>query len=93
MKIIWSRSAVADLQSLRRFIGLDSIDVATRVAVSIVSITEKQLTAFPLTGRIGQVPGTRELVLPRLPYFISYSYSDTEVTVLRVYHTSRLWPV
>jgi toxin ParE1/3/4 len=44
------------------------------------------------TGRPGRVPGTCELVIPRLPYIIVYRLNAGGVDVVRVYHTSRMWP-
>jgi plasmid stabilization system protein ParE len=47
------------------------------------------LQDFPLSGRAGHVPGTRELVVPGLPYIIIYRTTKTAVEILRVFHTSQ----
>lgn len=46
----------------------------------------------PGLGRAGRVPGTRELVVPNTPYIIPYRVKDNSLQILRVYHTSRIWP-
>lgn len=93
MVIIWSHSAITDLESLRYFISLDSTIMSEKVARTIIDTINKQLSIFPESGRIGIVDSTRELVLAKLPYFVSYKYQNDTVTILRVYHTSRLWPL
>ena len=48
---------------------------------------------FPLMGRAGQVPGTREFSVVGLPYLIVYALtSDTDVDVLTVLHSRRRYP-
>ena len=46
----------------------------------------------PKIGRIGRVAGTYELVIPGIPYIVSYRIRNQEVQILSVYHTSRKWP-
>lgn len=44
-------------------------------------------------GRVGQVPGTREWVLTRLPYLAVFQkLPNGDTRVLRVKHTSQQWP-
>jgi plasmid stabilization system protein ParE len=81
-----------DLVSVRLCIARDNEEAARRVSSTIVSFTNKQLATFPELGKVGRVDGTRELFLPRLPYFISYRHEGQTVTILRVYHTRRMWP-
>ena len=50
------------------------------------------LAQFPLLGRRGVVPGTRERVVTRYPYRIIYRVGDRTVEVLRVLHTAQQWP-
>ena len=52
----------------------------------------KILREQPNSGRPGRVEGTRELVLAPLPYIIPYRVKSNRVELLRVLHTSRLWP-
>jgi len=43
-------------------------------------------------GRIGRLPGTRELVVSPYPYIVAYREHGNEVHILAVVHTSRRWP-
>lgn len=43
-------------------------------------------------GRRGHLDGTREVVIPRLPYYAAYRVTETAVEVFAVIHTARLWP-
>jgi plasmid stabilization system protein ParE len=51
-----------------------------------------RLEQFPLSGRVGRIKGTRELVVPGLPYIILYRAVDDAVLISSVIHTSRKWP-
>jgi toxin ParE1/3/4 len=50
------------------------------------------LANHPGIGRPGRVEGTRELVIPGLPYLVAYSHRNDTVAVLRVLHGARKWP-
>ncbi|MET0631536.1 MAG: type II toxin-antitoxin system RelE/ParE family toxin [Xanthobacteraceae bacterium] len=47
---------------------------------------------IPLLGREGALPGTREMVVPGLPYVIVYRIEDGAVAVLGVYHGAQQRP-
>jgi len=50
------------------------------------------MAQFPLLGRPGVVPGTRERLVTRYPYRIIYHIVDDTVGVLRVLHSAQSWP-
>lgn len=50
------------------------------------------LLVFPLRGRPGKKAGTRELVMPSLPYVIVYTVRDDVVVVVRILHGAQQWP-
>ena len=52
----------------------------------------RSLKQFSNRGRIGQLDGTRELVVTPLPYIIVYGVEAQMVNILRVIHTSEDWP-
>jgi toxin ParE1/3/4 len=43
-------------------------------------------------GRPGRIEGTREMVIPGLPYIIPYRVMDDEIQIASVIHTSHKWP-
>jgi len=63
MKLLWSPTAVSDLESIRDYIARDNPSAARKVAERIRE-SVNHLIDFPLSGRTGRVPGTRELVIP-----------------------------
>lgn len=91
MRIVWFRSAIADLEEARAFIANDNPQAARRVASAIVDAVDR-LAAHPAVGRPGRVPGTRELVVSRTPYVIPYRVREGVVEILRVVHARRRWP-
>lgn len=92
MKLVWTREAVRDLASLRDFISKDNPAAARMVVATILDFTESQLKQFPQSGREGRVFGTLELVIPKLPYIVTYRIKGGQLEILRVYHAARLWP-
>lgn len=92
MNFRWSPQALADLENLFAYIATDSPTAARRVVTTIVTLAEEQLSRFPHSGRHGRVPGTRELVIPRLPYIVPYRVNEADVDILGVYHAARRWP-
>ena len=91
MKIRWTKRAIRSLASIHAYISKDSPDAAARVAAAIMDATDR-LELFPQSGRPGRIEGTRELVVPGLPYIIPYRVLDYVVELLSVIHTSRKWP-
>ncbi len=92
MNLTWHPHALEDLQSIRRYISLDSPPIAKRIVLAITDTVHDQLTIFPETGRPGRVEGTRELVVPKSPFVVTYRVKGQVVDVLAVHHTSQKWP-
>ena len=92
MRLRWTRLADLDLDEIAQYIGQDSPAAAARVVLELIDQAEALLPAHPAIGRPGRVLGTRELVIGHLPYVIAYRVRDQDVEVLRVLHTSRVWP-
>ena len=91
MKLQWTGEAQDDLASIREYIAQDSPISAAKVVTTIFLYVEEQLQ-MPRIGRSGRVVGTHELVIPKLPYVVPYRIVGNDIQILRVYHTSRLWP-
>jgi addiction module RelE/StbE family toxin len=91
MRIKWLGAALLDLDEIEAYIAEDRSVVAVDVVVKIITAISL-LGAQQGIGRAGRVPGTKELIVPGLPYIVPYRVKDEVVQVLRVYHTSRKWP-
>jgi toxin ParE1/3/4 len=91
MKIVWLREASLGLDYHYDYLAARNPKAATYVFKRIVE-SSKRLGRFPQSGRPGQCDGTRELVVPGVPYILVYRVSDTTVEILRVFHTSSDWP-
>jgi addiction module RelE/StbE family toxin len=82
MKIVFDARAVDDLTHIHSRIVADNSSTAAGVLDSILAGIER-LGLYPAIGRAGKVEGTREWVVPRLPYIVVYQL-DEAADVLRV---------
>ncbi len=90
--IQWTEQAIRQLDQARDYIALsNSEEVATRITAQIVT-TIQQLTAFPMPGRSGRVPGTRELVISNTPFIAAYAIDHGRIVILALYHGAQQWP-
>lgn len=91
LRLRYTRRATAEVRAIQRYIARDSLsaarDVRDRIRLSI-----ERLARFPESCRPGRVDGTRELVVPGLPYVAVYRIEDAAVLVLAVRHAARDWP-
>jgi toxin ParE1/3/4 len=63
-----------------------NLNAANRVCSAIYESIQV-LRRYPHSGRIGRHPGTRDLVVPRLPYIVAYRVVGSEaIQILRVWH-------
>lgn len=94
MKLIFDDLALADLEGIYHWIAQDSSRAAKAVVDRIFASTEL-LASFPYIGRAGRDEGTREWVVPRLPYIVVYEVDNErgEVTVVAVFHGAQDWEV
>jgi plasmid stabilization system protein ParE len=42
----------------------------------------QQLAAFPMSGKTGRVPGTRELVIANTPFIAAYTIDKADIVIL-----------
>ena len=91
MTIRWSPTAVSDLASIRDYIARDSPSAARRIANRIKESVNR-LSDFPLSGRAGRLPGTRELAIPGTSYIAAYIIQGDEVQIASVLHGRQRWP-
>ncbi len=91
MNLIWSAAAQADRESIYDYIDANNPRAAIAVDDRIEEAVER-LIRFPMSGRIGRVDGTRELVVTGTPYIAAYQVSDRTVRILRILHGAQEWP-
>jgi addiction module RelE/StbE family toxin len=90
--IEWTEQATRQLDQARDYIALSNGEaVALRVTMQIVGSVE-QLATYPLSGRPGRVPNTRELVIAGTPFIAAYAVERSRIVILAVYHGARQWP-
>jgi toxin ParE1/3/4 len=86
-----SEGAVTGDQAHNYIAMSSSEEVATRITMHIVA-SVRQLAAFPMSGRPGRVPGTRELVISNAPFIAAYTIENDRVVILAIYHGAQQWP-
>lgn len=91
MRVRWSRKALQNLDYAVEYIAADNPKAAAEVAQRIWDASQL-LANQPGMGRPGRVTGTRELVIPGLPYILPYIEKPGAIIILRVMHTSMKWP-
>jgi addiction module RelE/StbE family toxin len=93
MTLRFTRRARRHLDGIAKYISERNPEAARRVGARIREIIDL-LASMPLIGHEGALIGTREMVVPGLPYVIVYRVeADGEtVVILGVYHGAQLRP-
>jgi addiction module RelE/StbE family toxin len=91
MQVRWTTPAAQDLEEIALYILRDSESAARAVAKTLFDAANS-LDLLPSRGRVGRIPGTRELVVPGLPYIVVYQVTVETIQVLHIYHGARNWP-
>lgn len=90
--IEWTEQAIRQLDQAHDYIALsNSEEVAARITIHIVTSVQ-QLAAFPMSGRAGRVPGTRDLVIATTPFIAAYAIQKARIVILALYHGAQQWP-
>jgi toxin ParE1/3/4 len=84
----WTSGAAVNFERLVERIRAENPAAAHRIARRIYQAVEL-LKAFPMRGRPGRVTGTRELIIPGLPYIVVYRIAQQWVHVLRIRHAAQ----
>jgi len=91
MKIIWTSLALSDLDQAYNYIAASNpgaaADTISRIEKAIAGLIQ-----YPEMGRVGRVAGTRELIIPRIPFIVPYRVQSEQVEILAVIHAARRWP-
>jgi addiction module RelE/StbE family toxin len=91
MQVRWTTCAAQDLEEIALYILRDNESAAREVAKTLFDAANS-LDLLPSRGREGRIPGTRELVVPGLPYIVVYQVTKTAIQILHIYHGARNWP-
>ena len=93
MKVALTDAAEADLAAMYAYYAERSGPAADHVLGTILRAIDG-LALFPLMGRPGEVPETRERIVTRYPYRIIYHVDEAGlvVEVWRVVHGAKQWP-
>jgi len=89
--VIWSPSALKDVDSIAEYIARDSTDQSSLLVVRLLGATDR-LQNFPLSGRIIPEIGNsvcREIIYGS--YRIMYRIVDDEVWITGVVHGAQDW--
>jgi toxin ParE1/3/4 len=90
--IKWTEQATQQLDQAHDYITLsNNEEVAARITAQIVTGVQ-QLAAFPMSGKAGRVPGTRELVISNTPFIAAYAIDKADIVFLAIYHGAQHWP-
>ena len=89
--IEWTEQAIRQLDQAHDYIALaNNKEVARRITMQIVTSVQ-QLGTFPMSGRAGRVPGTRELVISSTPFIAAYTIEKARIVILAIYHAAQHW--
>ncbi len=91
MKIIWSPTALGDLDRLQAYMAERDPAAAGRMHEAVFDSVE-DLVRFPARGRPGRVPGTRELVAVGTPFVVPYRLEGQRIEIIAVLHGARRRP-
>jgi toxin ParE1/3/4 len=90
VNVRWIAAANQDRADIIDYIAIENPRAALKMD-QLFSEAAAKLAKFPMIGRIGKVPGTRELI-PHDSYRLIYEIDDETIWVLALVHTARLWP-
>jgi len=86
-----TKNAKKTLSAQLSYIHEQNPDGARRMAMAI-ALNLQQLAAFPKSGKMGRVAGTRELIISGTPFVAIYRIKGRRVDILRILHSRQKWP-
>ena len=90
-QVIWSPSALGDVDAIAEYIARDSVDQAALFVARLLEATDR-LAEFPQSGHvIPEIsnPSCREISVP--PYRVMYRTEVDQVWITGVVHGARDW--
>lgn len=91
MELRWTEAAAEDLEHITDYL-FDRAPHRAQELIRNLYTAPTALLEFPYRGRVGKKAGTRELVIPSLPYVLVYTVTSDTITVMRILHGAQRWP-
>jgi toxin ParE1/3/4 len=91
MQVRWTTAAASDLENIADYLFEKTPENAARLIREIYEAVFA-LRIYPNRGRAGKKSGTRELVLPALPYIVVYKVAGDVLHIARILHGAQQWP-
>ncbi len=91
MQVRWTTAAASDLENIADYLFEKTPENAARLIREICDAVFA-LRIYPNRGRPGKKSGTRELVLPALPYIVVYKVEGDVLHIARILHGAPQWP-
>jgi addiction module RelE/StbE family toxin len=93
VRVVLTEAAEADLSAIYAYYAERSGPAADQVLGTILCAING-LALFPLMGRPGEIPTTREHAVTRYPYRIVYRIVEAQevIEVWRALHAAQRWP-
>ncbi len=88
MTLRWTPRSAKALQEIHLYLS-EHLPALAQPTMLALYQAANSLVEIPFRGRAGSKEGTRELVLPRLPYIIVYRIRGEAVEILYIHHTAR----
>lgn len=85
MRLRWTPAAADDLLAISDYLR-QNFPSFTQPTIQKIYRTIVALKTMPNRGRVGREDGTRELVIPNLPYIAVYRLKEDAIEVLHIYH-------
>jgi len=92
MHLKLSGRAEADLESALDYLAVHFPSQIDKFLIQL-DMMFHHLETFPMLGKTGRLPGTREIPIPRSPMIVIYSINEPyDIEVERVIHGALRWP-
>jgi toxin ParE1/3/4 len=91
MRVRWTPSAAADLQSISDYLKEHHPSYREPTMRKLYA-TIRELKQWPGRGRPGREGGTREVLFPSTPYVAVYRVTEQTIEVMRIYHAAQNRP-
>ena len=92
MQLRWTAAAAEDLEHIADYLFEKTPQNAAQLMRRIYD-APSLLKTFPHRGRPGKKQGTRELVIPSLPYMDVYQVAGDVLFIVRILHAAQDWPL